>query len=338
MTIFEDGYIRGESTPGDCVGDLLCSNYDVLIMAPSWDLRCLCLTNATNISIENALIVELPQRDEGGLQEEHFRALMKFAESRCNSVSVLHSESVNITSIWGQLKAELLELRRAYARPLSILIDISTTPRYLSLAALAFALRPSFARQVTCLYVEGTYPPEPRNPIERHEIFTSGSWNAIPVDGLQGLWRPSHPDFYVVSVGFEGAKTIRTVSRGDPDRVAILFPDPGLSDDYVKRTRRSNKSLFDHYSIRKSDFLCARAGDAIAAWRVLATSQIDRRAENVSYVCCGTKPHAIGLALRAMCLGHPTVLYNLPDAHIVVPTEPNGVFWKYVMFNTTCVG
>ena len=51
--------------------------------------------------------------------------------------------------------------------------------------------------------------------------------------------------------------------------------------------------------------------------------------ESVYYLCSGTKPHALALALRALCIGSPTVMYNLPERHSFVEVEPSGVYWTY---------
>jgi hypothetical protein len=141
-----------------------------------------------------------------------------------------------------------------------------------------------------------------------------------------------------VSVGFEGPKTLRAVTRADPDRVSLLFPSPGILPAYVEITRRSNEELVQEYRIPKVQIVEAPAADVIGAWKALDAASLDRpEAENSYYLCCGTKPHAVALALRAIALEYPAVLYNLPEEHKVHETEPAGTFWRFDIRDVTAV-
>jgi hypothetical protein len=183
------------------------------------------------------------------------------------------------------------------------------------------------AEKVTVFYAEGTY----KKNREDHEFaFTGGRWRTVPVPYLSGLCDPGKERFYLVSVGFEGSKTMRVVTRADPDRVSVLFPNPGIADEYVKISRDANSALIQSYCIPKEQIIEAEAGDAIAAWKRLAEVNPDRPQDEGSYyLCCGTKSHAIALALRALALENPAVLYNLPEEHKVHETEAAGTFWKF---------
>jgi len=82
--------------------------------------------------------------------------------------------------------------------------------------------------------------------------------------------------------------------------------------------------------IPDEQIIAARAGDAIEAWRKMAERPPDNFSrENSCYLCRGTKPHALALGLRALSLGTPTVLYNVPERHKVVDVKPAGHFWRY---------
>src|SRR6185437_15994620 len=74
----------------------------------------------------------------------------------------------------------------------------------------------------------------------------------------------------------------------------------------------------------------APAADAIAAWKVLETTASERpNMESSYYLCCGTKPHSLALALRAICIQHPTVLYSAPEKHNFVDVYRAGVYWNF---------
>ena len=74
----------------------------------------------------------------------------------------------------------------------------------------------------------------------------------------------------------------------------------------------------------------SEAGDAISVWKDLTESALERpECENIYYLSCGTKAHALGMALRAACLQFPCVLYNVPERHNYVEVTPTGQYWGY---------
>ena len=85
-------------------------------------------------------------------------------------------------------------------RPLDVFIDLSTTPRYLTLGVLGVGLRSGMVRSLTYGYSEGTYIASDN----KQELFTEGGWAAVAIPGLEGGWDPHKTRHYVVSVGFEG--------------------------------------------------------------------------------------------------------------------------------------
>jgi hypothetical protein len=141
---------------------------------------------------------------------------------------------------------------------------------------------------------------------------------------------PEKDRHYFVSVGFEGSKTLRVVTRAEPDHVSVLFPDPGYESDYVATTTRNNSELMNQFSVPGSRIVKAPAGDSIAAWEAMGGIDLDDPVKyNVYYICCGTKSHSLALALRAMALGYPTVLYNKPDRHRESIIIPSGKYWRF---------
>lgn len=111
----------------------------------------------------------------------------------------------------------------------------------------------------------------------------------------------------------------------------MLFPDPGFKKEYVKRTYKHNEPLIKGYQIsEENNIVKAYAGDAIEGWKNLSKSDIENiNKNNVYYLCCGTKPHSLSLALRCLILHNPTLLYIRPDKHRVVNIHPTDVYWTY---------
>ncbi|MCH8043055.1 MAG: hypothetical protein IID44_04990 [Planctomycetes bacterium] len=325
---FRHGFLRGKSRRSESVPDLARGEFDYALFSSSWDKRCLSVTCATELRAANCSVVIPDLRDVSGLMDKHDPLLLQFA-SKIGKCKELRGDSRDVDGLWNQLLQHVLDVHRELARPLRIFIDLSTCPRFLSLGLLSQAVLSGIASEVTVFYSEGDYPEE-ESEEDQHELFTAGGWDAVPVPGLEGEWDPDKKRAYLVSVGFEGSKTLRLVSRKEPDEVSLLFPDPGVKPEYVDRTRKRNAPLIKRFRIPDDRIIRSDAGDAIEAWKRLEEASIERPDEqNVYYVCCGTKPHSLALALRALTLRYPALLYIVPDRHRVVDVDALGVFWRF---------
>ena len=143
--------------------------------------------------------------------------------------------------------------------------------------------------------------------------FTRGDWATVAIPFLSGIFEAGKNSFYLVSVGFEVEKILRAVSRVDPDRVSLLVADPAVSPEYECRSLEVRADIINEFQIPDSQIVRSHASDAVGTWSKLMETELQREAtENGFYLCCGTKPHALALALTAFVKGHPAVLYNVP--------------------------
>ncbi len=254
--------------------------------------------------------------------------LRAYANRVSNSSGIIRGASEDLNAVWGRLSDQLVSTFRQIGRPLSLLVDLSASPRFYSLGLLAYGIGQGLVRKVTFLYAEATY----QDPLSGRtsEVFTTGRWETVPIPLLLGECDPEKGRHYMVSVGFEGSKTLRVVTRAEPDHVSVLFPDPGYENEYVATTTRKNSELIEQFSVPESRIVRRSAGDSIAAWEAMGRNNLDEPEKyNNYYICCGTKPHSLALALRAMALGHPTVLYNKPDRHRESIITPSGKYWRF---------
>jgi hypothetical protein len=243
--------------------------------------------------------------------------------------------SLSLDETWGALWDAIRNKAESTGRPLTIAVDLSTFPRFYSLAAIAGCLQLGYVSTISVLYSEGEYGASSAgaNETELPEYpFSLGEWDVVPIPFLAGRRAPGHRKYVVISVGFEGSKTLRVLSREDPDRISLLFPDPGSRPDYPAVAEEKNKLLVEMYNVPPAQIVRANAADAIAAWKNFSQADLERpEHENTYYLSCGTKAHALGMALRALCLEFPCVLYNVPERHNFVPVTPTGRYWMYVI-------
>lgn len=328
---YRESFLKAVSSKYESASDAFSGEYDMVVVAASWDRRSTALTHCDDLCSERAIVLTFDSIDEEGLCSVHHQQLLDYFKPRSAFYGEINCKADDVHATWEQLLAGIESLRCSLERPLRILVDASTCPRYFSLGILGHGVRYGTVAEVTYAYAEGLYPEE-ESAISRHDLFTSGGWKAVPVPGLDGEWHPEKRLLYLVSLGFEGSKTYRLVSRAQPDRMCVLIPDPPVLDEYRERTERNNSTLLERFQVPESERIRAAAPDAIEAWHNIAKASLeDFSSENCVGVCCGTKAHSIALALRAVTNPDMSLLYIVPDRHQVVDVRPSGSYWKYVV-------
>jgi hypothetical protein len=334
-TSYSNGFIRGESRSSQDIQAIANGHYDFAVLSSSWDSRCLAVTQASSFSADLMITLVSERKDKRGLMERHEDELSGFAKA-CSSEAVeVEISSRDVHANWVRIEMAISELRLRKGRPLKGFVDVSACPRFFAVGVMGYCFRRPVAVSMNMFYAEGVYPDRPRDR-ELDIAFTGGEWAAIAIPYCEGMFFPGKERFYLVSVGFEGGKTLRVVSRADPDRVSLLFPDPSSVEEYVQRAWEDNRALIDYYKIPGEQIVRAEAADAIAGWKELSEKGLERfDSENCFYLCCGTKPHALSMGLRALVTGHPAVLYVLPDQYLAVDIQPVGTYWRYDIHDIT---
>ena len=335
MTTFRDRWLHAESrharNPAKLVSDRF---YDLVVTTSSWDARCLPLTRC-ELRAQRSIAVFFENKGTRGRREKHDRAVRAYLKRISHEQIEIEQRSEATRELWADLWDGVRRSAAEAGRPLRVLFDISTCPRIYAMALVANCFRAHLAHSLTVLYAEGKYPPPSQE--DPHELFTAGRWTTIPVPGLEGASDPSRRRHYVVSVGFEGSKTLRAVSTEDAETVSVLFPRPGVHAVYEQRTREENSMLFEEYGIGADETYDIAAGDAVAVWQRL-TEVADRwNTDDLFYLPCGTKPHAIGMAMHALTTGRPSVMYAKPAAHKETETRPLGKYWAYELRDMTAL-
>lgn len=335
MTEFLAAGIEARSRSEQDVRTLLQGQFDAIVLTPSWDSRCLSITDATEVSATLGVCALFANRGALGLRDKHDPVVLGWLRERVESITTVTGPSENLRDIWRGIFDPLTDLMRERNRPLRVLVDLSTCPRYYAAGLLSSGLQRGVFGDATFFYAEASYS-EAENAPRVVEPFTGGRWSPVPVPDRMGAYSPTKRRFYLVSVGFEGAKTFTAVNRADPDRVALLFPRPGFRQSYEKLCGEQSDQLLDEYIVPEDLIIDAPAGDMVAAWEALTLRNVEQPdRENIFYLCSGTKPHTLALTLRAYALGSPAVLYNRPQTHVETETRPSGTYWTYEISDKT---
>ena len=303
-------------------------DFDASLIVPSWDPR------STEVAVSShrtkvAVTPLLKNRGVTGKRASHEDQLLSYLHSNADMVRTIEAESEDVESTFEAVYAAFQDAVKAFNRPIRVFIELSTCPRYLSLGVAAVLLRRGWAYEICFGYTAGEYGDAPASD-PFHDIFTVGRWDTVAVPGLEGWHDPGKQRSYIVGVGFEGTKIYRLLSSADPDRVSVLFPDPGVLDVYVGRASEENSELLAQFVATESDIVRAGAADVVGSLAALERRGLERLGvENVFYLACGTKPQSLALALRAFYLEAPAVLYPVPQRHKETTVRALPMHWVY---------
>ncbi len=330
---FSNGIITASSAYSGNPDELWTGIYDFALIGTSWDKRCTAVTKCNNLEFRSSILLK-PLTDEPSelLNAQHSQ-VVEFCEANSVSCHIMQANTGKLHETLEAIRAIFwAEIGREDRKePAKVFIDVSTCPRYFSLALLGEAFRSGLVGEICLGYSEGKYPEAAPSYQDLEEIsFTDGTLQAVPIPGFYGEFEPSKGKLFLVSLGFEGWKTLNLLIRKEPERVAALLASPGCAPGYEARARSANSALIERFGIADEQIMKATAGDAVEAWRSLTEAAVeDFDKENVYYLCAGNKPHSIALALRAISLELPTLLYSRPTKHLPVNVDFNGVYWMY---------
>jgi hypothetical protein len=326
---FRQRHLAGNSCSSSEASVLLQGAFDLALVCPSWDHRCRVITLGADLWFGDAIVLRFSTRDSAGHQARHEEEILGFLSVHAKRVHIIDGDSVDVEVVWKLLWSRVRAIANANRQSLKGFIDLSTCPRYYGIGLLAGMFECGFAAEVSVFYSEGEYSLGEASPPATDYPFSIGQWNTAPIPFLSGAVNPARKKAFIVSVGFEGVKTARVLSKEDPDRVALIYPVPGVLPQYEKLVQECNAAVAEEFGVREESILRVHAADAVGVWKALSSRALDFLGEETYYLCCGTKPHALGMALRALCLKFPTVLYNVPEKHTFVEVNPTGVFWRF---------
>ena len=331
QTEYEFGSIHGASLCSNTPDSFAGKKYDFVMLSSSWDQRCIEITKRTDIVANKVILLDFIGRDQYGFRDLHDEKLKNYIKVISPEPIILKEESVNLKQYWKDIFTCLSDSVKSAGRPINALIDISSSPKYYVLGVLCALVKLGICKGVDLFYCEGLYKENAKNIISSSsKTFTFGKWDTVPIPFSKTVHDPTKRKYYLVSVGFEGAKTMHIVRAKDPDRLSVLFPEPGITKEYVKRCKRENSDLMESYNLPARQIIKTNAADAILAWKMLTNANLEEpENENIHYLCCGTSPHSVALTLRALTTGFATLLYRKPYGHSFLRVKPAGKYWQY---------
>lgn len=331
--IFDLGYLKLESCC--CRPETQLSRvFDLGFVVSGWEERCVTVTQ-TPLTFREAFMIRFEQDGEVCFKTPYDSALWEWLSARTGHGACRRlTGSLSDTSLLlGEIHKIIQAAQTRKGRPLKVFLDMTSCPKHVFLDILAFSLADALCSHVCLTYGEGEYHSN-RSKL----VFASGDWDSAIVPGYRGMPDPERRRFFLVSLGFEGERSLRMVSRYEPDRVSLLVPFPGFCSDYSRRAVENASLLVDEYRIPDDQVRRAPAADVAAALETLQDPGIYRKGtEEITFLCLGTKPHALAMGLHATQNPETILLYNRPARYELVEATFSGRWWVYTIIDPTAL-
>ena len=266
------------------------------------------------------------------IEANQFEVLSKFLQGRSRQLVTIDGDIRNLDETWTSILETTIRGDFVPGKP--TFVDLSVSPIYYSIGLINTFLLAGTSAQIDVLYSEAEYI-KSENGTDDAFPFSFGQWRSVPIPFLAGSPQPSKERHFFVSVGFEGTKTLRILSKSDPKQVTLILPVPGFQPKYDEEVQTRNQTLIDNYCIPDEQILKIPAGDPVEVWRTLSQNIEDSPQQDLYYLCCGTKPHSLGLALSGLVAEYPCVLYNLPERLNQIEIRQSNRYWKYELRDAT---
>jgi len=326
---FSSSGVHAVSYKADTASEVKFDHYDLVIITSSWDSRCLTLIDSPLKEVPYAILLTFDDKDPNGVRDKNDSILENYCSHISSVMFTISGLSTDIDSVWSKISERLLDIRNRTNKAISILFDLSCCPRYYAITLMSICYKYGIACKIDYFYNECTYP-EKSDVLSQEEIaFTAGKWEAKRIPHLTGRINPGIKNRFTVSIGFEGSKTLMILNEFEPDNVNILIPSPGYTDNYVDRAKEANQELFKSFGVTKQNEIYSYAADPIDVWTKVSVTVKENNGWNDYFLCAGSKPHSLGLALAAFTLQTPSLIYSLPQEHKPVYVTPKSDCWLY---------
>jgi hypothetical protein len=302
--------------------ELASGEYDLVILSASWDPRCLSVLRTDEIAAGQAVLLSFADKGSSGACVQHERALRAYGKKIAGEVGTVNIDSHDPMASWLALRRVFVECYKRVGRPISVLVDLTSTPRYITLSLLGFGGRSGLLSRYTAIYATASRYETLGKPDDGSIEFTRGRWYPSPIVGLGRPREAATRLHLVVSGGFEGAKTRKLTEALEPDRVSLVISAPGTSLENEKRAMEENRALVEAYRIPPEQivgtppFSLRETVERIQDLSLPTGSGDELRPEATAYLLCGMKPHALAMAIASFNVDVTAVFYALVDSHV----------------------
>lgn len=307
--------------------DVQLDTLDLFVSFVSWEERSVEISNS-RVHANNNIIYRFSGASGNDLKDSREQQLIdKFRRKGIEFQKASGPPSTECNSNFENLaRLVRLEVQRI-RRPLNLLLDVSCCPKSMITFLIGFCLSNGLIKSIQLFYAHTKYElkiaPSTDNeqPLYR---FTDGVWSAVQIPYFEGIYRPSALRKLIVMMGAEISTTESFLRRYQPDKLNLIAPRPGVTDQIDDAVRQGTRTLMRRLEIPEENLVEVAPHDAMGT--VVACKEFMSAEENadVTLVCLGTKPHAIGAAAFAATVPEATLVCRAPKFYDQSPGKPTG--------------
>ena len=316
------------------------NKFDLVIFTVGWEERCIeILKYDTNeFQIDDVIILSFKLNGENkDFEEKYMHLLKKFLREK----KIHESEPILINNLPGewspnslydttiQIREKINQIYKNKKKPLNIAVDLSNCPRRIFLYILGYCLKYDIAAKLSFFYSEAEYELT-RNNYEGDK----GDWRLVTIPDFGGEFNPEYNELFILSLGLDGPRYARLLTKEEPDNVGLLLPYPGVNEEYSNLILKQSNNLKEKFFIPNDNIIKTPVGDAIAVWKSLQDLVKKNPKYNITFLNFGPKPHVLGMGLYALLNEKIFMTYRIPKSgYNRVKAHPTGIFWQYDVEN-----
>jgi hypothetical protein len=306
--------------------------YNLGIFVSSFESRASRITIYKNMTFDNAVLIRFVEEESRPQRINNDRILESFIKENSRKYEVLRCK---VTS-WTSTVQSMLQIVGKLLAPNdsnAIFIDITTFPKFYFCSLLTQFFFLGYGRRYDFFYAEGEYVWPSRTS---RKLFTRSEWVLCPVPGLEGQLDPSKERGFLVSAGWESPKVKRVLCKYFPNQISFLEANPGFNPSYTEESKKAVKDILKYVSVAGKEYLNrqkmeAPAGNTESAYDVLIDGLRNDiwgdDDKNWTLLPCGPKPHALAMALVALCVPAYCLVYPTTRGYVVHDAIPTGIDW-----------
>ncbi|MFP3385874.1 hypothetical protein [Tritonibacter sp. SIMBA_163] len=309
--------------------NLPASNYDYVLTTISWETRSNFAFSKLDLSGASVVAFRFCTDDER-VEAKKDTCELWLRENFTSVSRVDLQKSVRVDENFATLKEEILDLYRAKRRPLKVLVNITCLPKAYVLFLLGLCMSADLVLDFDCLYAPGKYDLTSSNEDPDvnlggpRSLVSLGKWTPVRIPYLSpGEFLPPNRDL-IVSVGGEIGHSLPLVRTLEPRNVFLVYISESAPSDEREMHASERVAYEELKSEPNTSNTDLKLHDAIGVCSYTQTALSASGSTGVTAMAIGSKSHALGLGIAALCDRRIEVVCRIPTAYAPLDVEARG--------------
>lgn len=307
---------------------ILRHQYDLVIVAVSWESRCRACSPLLSGRSSEILLIHFASSDtEMENRKREHRTAIEAAIAGCRVLDL--ERSANFTENAGSLEQEIFAVARKKGRALRVLMDMTCIPKRYLLFLLGLGFRRELFTSIDLVYAEAEKYEMRTAKIDvvgrPNGLISEGEWTTSQIPYLESEdYVPDRRNLYI-SVGAELTQASPIVDRFEPNGLVLYHITNGhlrLPSSVIERERPALQQLISFPGVKQEQFELHE----IAA---VALSVLQNRSAGTTCFAIGPKTHAVAFAIAALADDQIQVVCRTPTTYVMNEVMASGKTYFY---------